>query len=293
MWRPTNHDPANFERVQGSAAPSSGSRGGVSPRALPLQPRGAGRRRSTRSRVDALREHDRRRVRDRRRRRRLPRRLAPRRRARSRARARACRALKAALERCNDDDVAAARELRRRRRHDRPPIDELARSSTRCDGHPRLGICLDTCHLYVSGSTSPTAATLDRCSTSSTAHRPRPAARAARQRRAAPLGSNRDRHANIGEGELGESSASSSPPRAPGPAGVPRDAGSRTSTGRTQRTERYAAAQAVGRRAHLSARELNYRWLVLAAGTLSATSLSAGADPGLSAITPALRTGTT
>ncbi len=84
-------------------------------------------------------------------------------------------------------------------------IDELATLVEALGGHPRLGLCLDSCHLYVSGYdvTDPAAVAgllrevdakigLDRL-------------RALHVNdSAAPLGSNRDRHANILEGELGE-----------------------------------------------------------------------------------------
>ena len=71
------------------------------PRALPLQPRRAGRRRSTRSRVAALAQHDGGRVRDRRRRRRLPRRLASRLRLRARASSASCPRMEQVLELCD------------------------------------------------------------------------------------------------------------------------------------------------------------------------------------------------
>jgi deoxyribonuclease-4 len=84
-------------------------------------------------------------------------------------------------------------------------IDELATIFDALDRHPRLGICLDSCHLYVSGVDvgEPAAVTgvlkevkqrigLDRL-------------RALHVNdAAAPLGSNRDRHANVLQGELGE-----------------------------------------------------------------------------------------
>ena len=84
-------------------------------------------------------------------------------------------------------------------------IDELVALVDALDGHPRLGICLDSCHLFVSGVDvgDPDAVTgvladldarvgLDRL-------------RALHVNDAAtPLGSNRDRHANVLEGELGE-----------------------------------------------------------------------------------------
>jgi deoxyribonuclease IV len=83
-------------------------------------------------------------------------------------------------------------------------IDELAAIFDACGAHERLGLCLDTCHLYVSGVdiTDPEAVDdllrevderigLDRL-------------RALHVNDAVdPLGSNRDRHANIGKGQLG------------------------------------------------------------------------------------------
>ena len=84
-------------------------------------------------------------------------------------------------------------------------IDELAAIYDRLDGHPRLGLCLDSCHLYVSGIdvTDPAQldALLDEVESSIGLER----LRALHVNdSAAPLGSNRDRHANIGEGLLGE-----------------------------------------------------------------------------------------
>ena len=84
-------------------------------------------------------------------------------------------------------------------------LDELAALVDALGGHPRLGICLDSCHLYVSGvdvgdrdTVADVLADLD--------------ARIGLDRlralhvndAAAPLGSNRDRHANVLDGELGE-----------------------------------------------------------------------------------------
>ena len=57
--------------------------------------------------------------------------------------------------------VAADGELRRAGRHDRP-LDRRARALVDAlDRHPRLGICLDSCHLYASGYdvTDPAAST--------------------------------------------------------------------------------------------------------------------------------------
>ncbi len=84
-------------------------------------------------------------------------------------------------------------------------VEELATLYDRLDRHPRLGLCLDSCHLYVSGIdvTDATAldALLDDVDTSMGLERLRALHI---NDSAAPLGSNRDRHANIGEGLLGE-----------------------------------------------------------------------------------------
>lgn len=84
-------------------------------------------------------------------------------------------------------------------------VDELAALVDRLGEHPRLGVCLDSCHLWVSGTdvTDPdvldeTVGEVDR--------------RIGLDRlrclhvndTASPLGSNRDRHANVGEGLMGE-----------------------------------------------------------------------------------------
>ena len=84
-------------------------------------------------------------------------------------------------------------------------LDELATLYERLDRHPRLGLCLDSCHLYVSGIdvTDPVAldALLDEVDSSMGLDRLRVLHV---NDSAAPLGSNRDRHANIGDGLLGE-----------------------------------------------------------------------------------------
>jgi deoxyribonuclease IV len=84
-------------------------------------------------------------------------------------------------------------------------VEELGVLVDALDRHPRLGVCLDSCHLYVSGidigEPSAVKAVLDEVD-----------ARVGLDRlralhvndAAAPLGSNRDRHANVLEGELGE-----------------------------------------------------------------------------------------
>jgi deoxyribonuclease-4 len=84
-------------------------------------------------------------------------------------------------------------------------IEELAAIWERLGGHPRLGICLDSCHLWVSGVdvTDPTA--LDACLDELDSAIGLDRLRALHVNdAAAPFASNRDRHANILEGELGE-----------------------------------------------------------------------------------------
>ena len=84
-------------------------------------------------------------------------------------------------------------------------IEELAAIFERLDRHPRLGICLDSCHLFVSGVDVADAAALDACLDEVDASIGLDRLRALHVNdSAAPLGSNRDRHANIGEGLLGE-----------------------------------------------------------------------------------------
>lgn len=85
-------------------------------------------------------------------------------------------------------------------------LAELATLVAALDRHPRLGICLDSCHLYVSGYdvTDPhaVAALVDEVDETIGLDR----LRALHVNdSAAPLGSNLDRHANIGEGLMGES----------------------------------------------------------------------------------------
>jgi deoxyribonuclease IV len=84
-------------------------------------------------------------------------------------------------------------------------LEELATLVDALDRHPRLGICLDSCHLYVSGvdvgDPDTVAAVLDEVDARIGLDR----LRALHVNdAAAPLGSNRDRHANVLEGELGE-----------------------------------------------------------------------------------------
>jgi deoxyribonuclease-4 len=71
-------------------------------------------------------------------------------------------------------------------------------------GHPRLGLCLDTCHIYVSGIDLRDAAAVDALLADIDDGVGLDRLRALHVNdAAAPLGSNRDRHANMLEGEMG------------------------------------------------------------------------------------------
>jgi deoxyribonuclease-4 len=84
-------------------------------------------------------------------------------------------------------------------------LDELATLLDALDRHPRLGICLDSCHLYASGYdvTDPkiVAELVDEVDDKIGLDRLRCLHV---NDSAAPLGSNRDRHANVLEGLMGE-----------------------------------------------------------------------------------------
>ncbi|MEP6813367.1 MAG: deoxyribonuclease IV [Actinomycetota bacterium] len=84
-------------------------------------------------------------------------------------------------------------------------IEELATLHERLDKHPRLGLCLDSCHLYASGIDVTDAAELDALLDEVDSSIGLDRLRALHVNDSATaLGSNRDRHANIGEGLLGE-----------------------------------------------------------------------------------------
>jgi deoxyribonuclease IV len=83
-------------------------------------------------------------------------------------------------------------------------IEELAVIFDRLDGHPRLGVCLDSCHLYASGYDVTDEAALDTVLDEVDASIGFDRLRALHVNDSeTPLGSNRDRHANIGEGLMG------------------------------------------------------------------------------------------
>src|SRR5580693_7529071 len=88
-------------------------------------------------------------------------------------------------------------------------IDKLAALLDAAGGGPRLGVCLDSCHLLASGYDIRTpkgmAAVLRECTRKLGRGRVRSLHLNDSQ---TPLGSNRDRHANVGQGELGEDGCS-------------------------------------------------------------------------------------
>jgi deoxyribonuclease-4 len=114
-------------------------------------------------------------------------------------------ALTKVLDRCNDrtwllmeNSAGAGGTIGR-------SIDELAAIFDALERHERLGICLDSCHLYVSGVDVTDAATMDGLLGEVDERFGLERLRALHANDAkAPLGSNRDRHDNIGDGLIGE-----------------------------------------------------------------------------------------
>ena len=84
-------------------------------------------------------------------------------------------------------------------------LEELHVLLARLENHPRLGICLDSCHLYASGYDVTDPKAVDALVRDLDARVGLDCVRALHVNdSAAPLGSNRDHHANIGEGLMGE-----------------------------------------------------------------------------------------
>jgi deoxyribonuclease-4 len=114
-------------------------------------------------------------------------------------------ALAQALARCSDttwlcmENTAGAGDTIGR------SLDELAALYDALDGHPRLGVCLDSCHLFASGYDVTKRVELDRLLRELDEHIGLDRLRCVHVNDSkAPLGSNRDRHDNIGDGLLGE-----------------------------------------------------------------------------------------
>jgi deoxyribonuclease-4 len=83
-------------------------------------------------------------------------------------------------------------------------FDELGTMIAAADGHPRLGLCLDTAHLFEAGYDLRTAAGLDEAlrRLDSACGLDRLGMLHLNDSKT-PMGSNRDRHENIGDGEIG------------------------------------------------------------------------------------------
>jgi deoxyribonuclease-4 len=84
-------------------------------------------------------------------------------------------------------------------------IDELATIVARLDRHPHIGICLDSCHLYASGYDVTDRDALDRLIEEVDEKIGLDRLKALHVNDSkTPLGSNRDRHDNIGAGLMGD-----------------------------------------------------------------------------------------
>jgi len=84
-------------------------------------------------------------------------------------------------------------------------FDELAALLEACGANERVGACLDSCHLFASGYDIRSPAGMKSALTESTRKLGKGRVRSLHLNDSqTPLGSNRDRHANIGQGELGE-----------------------------------------------------------------------------------------
>jgi deoxyribonuclease-4 len=118
---------------------------------------------------------------------------------------RTCAALVQILDRCEGDtwllmenSAGAGGTIGR-------SLEELHTLLERLDRHPRLGLCLDSCHLYASGYDVTDPQVVDDLVRNIEARSGIDRLRALHVNDSAmPLGSNRDRHANIGEGLIGE-----------------------------------------------------------------------------------------
>jgi deoxyribonuclease IV len=118
---------------------------------------------------------------------------------------RAVPALQQALEHCSDttwllieNSAGAGGTIGR-------SVEELAILVDRLGRHERVGVCLDSCHLWVSGVDVTDSGALDACLDEVDDRIGLDRLRALHVNDAdAERGSNRDRHANLGEGALGE-----------------------------------------------------------------------------------------
>ena len=114
-------------------------------------------------------------------------------------------ALAEALERCNEttwlcmENAAGTGDTVGR------SLEELAAIYEALDGHERLGVCLDSCHLFASGYDVTKPAELDEVVDQLDREIGLDRLRCLHVNDSkTPLGSNRDRHENIGDGLIGD-----------------------------------------------------------------------------------------
>jgi deoxyribonuclease-4 len=114
-------------------------------------------------------------------------------------------ALQECLERCTDDTWLLVENTAGTGDTIGRSVDELAAILDRLDRHPHLGICLDSCHLYATGYDVTDPEGLDRVIEEVDEKIGLDRLRAVHVNDSKePLGSNRDRHDNIGEGLMGD-----------------------------------------------------------------------------------------
>ncbi|HSC50465.1 MAG TPA: deoxyribonuclease IV [Gaiellaceae bacterium] len=114
-------------------------------------------------------------------------------------------ALQLALERCDDATWLCMENSAGTGGTIGRSLEELAALYDALDHHPRLGVCLDSCHLYASGYDVTEPAELDRVVQTVDAAFGLDRLRVLHVNDSkTPLGSNRDRHDNIGDGLMGD-----------------------------------------------------------------------------------------
>jgi deoxyribonuclease-4 len=114
-------------------------------------------------------------------------------------------ALALALERCSDTTWLSIENTAGTGATIGRSLDELAALYEALDRHERLGVCLDSCHLYASGYDITDPEELDRLLVELDDRIGLDRLRCLHVNDSKePLGSNRDRHDNVGDGLLGE-----------------------------------------------------------------------------------------
>ncbi len=114
-------------------------------------------------------------------------------------------ALEQILERCSDETWLLMENTAGAGGTIGRSVSELETIFERLDRHPQLGICLDSCHLYASGYDVTDRAALDRLLDEVDGSFGLDRVRCLHVNDSkTELGSNRDRHDNIGQGMMGE-----------------------------------------------------------------------------------------